>query len=57
MVKRTKVLPSEEYFSSTNEFLAGRLPTKRQDILRILHEDSNLQKTAYTAVAKALLDR
>ena len=57
MLKRTKVLHSEETLSSMNELPAGRLPTKRQVILRILHEDSYLQKTASNAVAKDLVDR
>ena len=48
---------SEETLSSMNELPAGRLPTKRQVILRILHEDSYLQKTASNAVAKDLVDR
>ena len=40
-----------------NEFPAGQLPTKRQLILIILHEDNYLQKTASTAMAKELVDR
>ena len=57
MLKRTKVLHSGETLSSMNELPAGRLLTKRQVILRILHEDSYLQKTASIAVAKDLVDR
>ena len=56
-VKRTKVLYSGESFSSIEEFPAGQLPTKRQIIERILHEDNYLRRPASTAVAKELVER
>lgn len=57
MVKRTKVLFSGESFSSTDNFPDGQLPTKRQVIERVLHEDNFLQKAASSSVAKELVER
>jgi len=51
-VKRTKVLHGGESFNSVEEFPAGQLPTKRQVIERLLHEDSYLQKQWQTKFLK-----
>ena len=55
--KRTKVLHSGRVFRSVAEFPTGILPTTRQVIARLLHEDNFLQLSAARTVVNELEKR
>ena len=56
-VKRTKVLHRGQVFKNVTDFPLGILPTKRQAIERLLHEDNFLQLSAARIIANELEKR